>query len=149
VATFAEEVPHWTPPQASSTPIWAIHHHQGCRGKCLRAQYLTIPWSAPSVQCGPPSALLSTSTGHIRHGRTTHTRRVKPRLHGRSHNSSNYGNLDQEHPPTEDTIISSCQSRTTPSPVNVAHQGPSSTEVCSYHGGNQRSGDHFSLSGEE
>jgi hypothetical protein len=63
-----------------------IHHHQGCRGKFLRDLYPTIPWSAPNVQCELPSALFSTSTGHIRHGRTTHTNRVKPKLHGTRHN---------------------------------------------------------------
>ena len=78
MATFAEGAPHWTPPQASPAPIRAIHHHQGCREQCLRAQYSTIPWSAPSLQCGSPSSLLPTSTGHLRHCRTTHTNRVKP-----------------------------------------------------------------------
>ena len=58
MATFVKGAPRWTPPQALPAPIWAIHHHQGCRGQFLRAQYSPIPWSAPSVQCGPPSALL-------------------------------------------------------------------------------------------
>ena len=107
---------NWTPLQASPTPIWTIHHHQGYRGQLIRAQYSTIPWFAPSVQCGLPSALLSTSTWHIRSGRTTHTNRVKPQLHGTSHNWSNYGHTDQENPPAKDLAISSCQSRPTPSP---------------------------------
>ena len=149
VATFAEGAPRWTPPQASPALIWAIHHHQGCQGQCLWAQYSTIPWSAPSVQCGPPSALLSTSTRHIRCGRTTHTNKVKPRLNGESHNWSNYGHTDQEHAPIEDPAISSCQCNPTPSPGKVAHQGPSSTEVSSSHGGTQRNGDHCFLRGEE
>ena len=58
------------PTQASPTSIWVIHHHQGCKGQFLWAQYSTIPWSTPNVQCGSPSALLSTSTRHIRRGRT-------------------------------------------------------------------------------
>ena len=67
------------------------NHHQGYRGQCLWAQFSTIPWSAPSVQCGPPSAILPTYTGHLWRFRTTHTNRVKPILHGTSHNL-----LDQE-----------------------------------------------------
>jgi hypothetical protein len=78
LVTFAEGAPHWAPPQASPTLIWALHHHQGCRGQFLRAQHSTIPWPAPSIQCGPPSTILSTIVGHIRHCRTTHTNRVKP-----------------------------------------------------------------------
>ena len=35
MATFAEGAPRWTPAQASPAPIWAIHHHQSCRGQCL------------------------------------------------------------------------------------------------------------------
>ena len=53
------------PPQASPAPIWVIHNHQGCREQCLQAQYSTIPWSAPSIQCGLPSALFPTSTGYL------------------------------------------------------------------------------------
>jgi hypothetical protein len=132
VATFVEGAPRWTPPQALPTLIWAIHHHQGYRGQCLRAQYSTIPWSTPSVKCGPPSALLSPSTGHIRHGRTTHTNIVKSRLHVTSHTLSDYGHTNQEHPPTKDPTISSCQSKTTPSLGKVAHQGPSSAEDPSF-----------------
>ena len=146
---FSEGAPNSNPPQASPAPIWAIHHHQGCRGQCLWAQYSTIPWSAPSVQCGLPSALLSTSTGHIRRGKTTHTNIVKPWLHGTSHNWSDYGHTDLEHLPAEDPAILSCQSRPTPSPAKVAYQGPSSAEVSSSHGGTQRNGDHWFLRGEE
>ena len=40
MATFAEGAPHWTPPQASPTLIWAIHHHQGYQGQFLE---LSIP----------------------------------------------------------------------------------------------------------
>ena len=142
-------MPRWTPPQDLLAPIWAIHHHQGYWGQCLQAQYSTIPWSAPSVQCGPPSALLSTSTRHIRCSRTTHTNRFKPRLHGASHNWSDYGHTNQEHPLAKDPAISSCQSRPTPSSGKVTHQGPSSAEVSSSHGGTQRNGDHCFLRGEE
>ena len=109
------------------------------------AQHSTISWSAPSVQCGPPSALLSTSTRHIWHGRITHTNRVKSRLHGTSQNWSYHGYTDQAHLKTKDTTISSCQSRPTPSPRQMAHQGPSSAEVSSSHGGTQRNGDHCFL----
>jgi hypothetical protein len=45
--------------------------------------------------------------------------------------------------------LSSCQSRPTPSPRQVAHQGPSSAEVSSSHGGTQRNGDHCFLREEE
>ena len=40
MATFAEGVPHWTPPQDSPALIWVIHHHQGCMEQCLE---LSIP----------------------------------------------------------------------------------------------------------
>ena len=48
----------------------------------------------------------------------------------------------KKHPPTEDPSISSCQSRPTPSPRQMAHQGSSSAEVSSSNGGTQRNGDH-------
>jgi hypothetical protein len=75
------------PTASFTTLIWAIHHHQGCMGD--NSFELNIPpflGLAPSVQCGSPSTILSTITGHIRHCRTTHTNRVKSRLHGTSHN---------------------------------------------------------------
>ena len=135
MATFAEGAPHWTPPQASPAPIRVVHHHQACREQCLQAQYSTIPWSAPSLQCGSPSSLLPTSTGHLEHCRTTHTNRVKSRLHGIGHQRLYHGHADQEHSPTEDPIISGCQSWPTPAPRKVVHQGPSSAEISSSHGG--------------
>ena len=142
MATFAEGAPHWTPPQASPALIWAIHHHQGYREQCLRAQYSTIPWSAPSIQCGLPSSLLPTSTGHLRHCRTTHINRVKPRLHGTVHHRLYHGHENKEHSPTEYLTILGCQSWPTLAPRQVVHQGPSSAEVSSSHGGTQRNGDH-------
>ena len=142
-------MPHSTPPQASPTPIWAIHHHQGCREQCLRAQYSTIPWSAPSLQCGSPSSLLSTSTGHLGNCRTTHTNRVKPRLHGTCHHRLYHGHANQEHSPTKDPTISGCQSWPTPAPKQVVQQGPRSVEFSLSHGGTQRNGDHCFLRGEE
>jgi hypothetical protein len=47
------------------------------------------------------------------------------------------------------TAISSCQSRPTPSPRQMAHQGPSSTEVSSSHGGTQSNGYHCFLRRED
>jgi hypothetical protein len=55
----------------------------------------------------------------------------------------------EERKQTKDTSISSCQRGPTPSPGQVAHQGPSSTEVSSSHGGTQRNGDHCFLREEE
>ena len=135
MATFAKGAPHWTPPQASPTPIRVVHLHQGCREQCLRTQYSTIPWSAPNLQCGSPSSLLPTSTRHLGHCRTTHTNRVKPRLHGTGHHRLYHGHANQEHSPTEDPTILGCQSWPTPAPRKVVHQGPSSAEIFSSHGG--------------
>ena len=61
MVTFVEEVHRWAPPQASPALIWVIHHHQGCREQCLQAQYSTIPWFSPSIQCGPSLSILPTS----------------------------------------------------------------------------------------
>ena len=108
-----------------------------------------IPWPAPSVKCGPPSAILSTITRHIRHCKTTHTHIVKSRLHGTSCNWSDHGHTNQLHSPIEYPIVSSCQSRPAPSPGQVAHQGSSSAEVSSSDGGTQCNGDHCFLRGEE
>ena len=135
MAAFVEGAPCWTPPQDSPALIWAIQHHQGCRGQCLRAQYSTIPWYAPSIQCGPPSSLLPTSTGHLCHCRTTHTNRVKPRLHGIGHHILYHGHTNQEHSPIEDPTVLGCQSWPTPTPRTMVHQGPSSVEISSSHGG--------------
>jgi hypothetical protein len=43
---------------------------------------LTLSWIAPSVQCGPPSAIVSTIIRHLKDCRTTDTNRAQPRLHG-------------------------------------------------------------------
>jgi len=81
------------------------------------AQHSLIPWPTPSVQCGSPSAILSTITGHIKNCRTTHTKKSKPRLHGTDHNWFDHGHVDREHSPAEDPIISCCQS------WQILHQG--------------------------
>ena len=132
--TFVEGAPHWTPPEALPAPIWAVHHHQCYREKCLRAQYSTIPWSAPNLQCGSPSSLIPTSIGHLGHCRTTHTNRVKPRLHGTSHQRLYQGHENKEHSPRKHPTVSGCQSWPTPTPRQVVHQGPSLAEVSSSHG---------------
>ena len=132
---IAKGVLHWTPLQASPALIRVVHHHQVCREQCLRAQYSTIPWSAPNIQCGLPSSLLPTSTGHLWHYRTTHTNRVKPRLHGTSHHRLYHGHANQEHSSTADPTVSGCQSWPTPAPRKVVHQGPSSAEISSSHDG--------------
>ena len=129
--------------------IWVIHHHQGCMEQCLRAQYSTIPWSTPSIQCWLPLSLLPTSTGHLWHCRTTHTNRVKPRLHGTSHHRLYHGHANQENSPTEYPTLSGCQSWPTHAPRQVVYQGPSLAEVSSSHGGTQRNGYHCYLRGEE
>ena len=64
-------------------------------------------------------------------------------------NWSDHGHTDQEHLTTKNPTISSCQSRPTLSPGQVAHEGPSSWEVFSYHGGTQCNGDHCFLREEE
>ena len=80
---------------------------------------------------------------------TTHTNRVKPRLHGTGHHRLYHGHANQEHSPTEDPTVSGCQSWPTPAPRQVVHQGPSSAEVSSSHGGTQCNGDHCFLRGEK
>ena len=62
---------------------------------------------------------------------------------------SDHGHADQEHLKTKDPTISSCQSRPTPSPRQVAHQRPSSIEVFSSHEGTQRNGEYCFQRGEE
>lgn len=95
LATFAEGQPCWTPSQASPAPIWAIHHHQGRRWQCLRGQHPTVPWSAPSFYCRPPSAILSTIVGRIWHCKTSYTNRSQPWLHGICHNWSSHGHISR------------------------------------------------------
>lgn len=126
-----------------------LHHYQGCGKQWFWAQHSIILWPTPSVQRGPPSTVLPTIIGHIKHCKTIHTNRVKPRLHGTSHNWSDYGHKNQEHSPIENPIIWGCQIWPTPGPRQVAHQGPSSAKVSPSHGGTQRNGYHWFLKGED
>jgi hypothetical protein len=51
--------------------------------------------------------------------------------------------------PAKDPSLSSCQSRATPAPRQVAHPGPNSTEISSSDGGTHRNGYHCFLRGED
>ena len=142
LVAFGKGMPYQSLSETQTTLIWYLNHYQGYGRQCIWSQYSPIPWPTPSVQCGPPSAILSTITRHIRHCITAHTHRVKSRLHGKSFNWSNHGHIHQAHSPSEHPTVSSCQSKPTPSPGQVAHQGPSLAEISSSHGGTQRNGDH-------
>ena len=132
-----------------STLLWALHHHQGCGWQWFWIEYSPLPWPTPSIQCGPPSPILSTTAGHNRGSREVDTYRAQPRLHGTEHHWSHYAHTSQGNLPTKDPTLLGGQSRPTTPPGKMAYQGLSSTKVSPSNGGTQCNGNHYLLRGED
>jgi len=138
-------MPYMAPSKSSPTPIWALHHHQGCGWQCFCAQHSPFPLPTPILQHGSPSTIFPTIFGHLRDSRVVDTNKAQPWLHATFIQWSDFGDTNQQHPTSKDPILLSCQSRETPAPRQVTHSGPNSTEISSIDGGNQCNWNHLFL----
>ena len=121
LVAIIEKVPHGTQLEYLSTLIWALNHHQGYGWQIFWIKYSTLPWPAPSIQCGPPSTIFLTTAGHIKGGRAIETYRNQTWLHVTRNHLLDYGHIGSGHPQTEDPTLSGCQSMTVNPPRQVAH----------------------------
>ena len=122
LVSFVERAPHKTQSEASSTSLWALHHHLDCGWQYLWIEYFPLPWPTPSIQCGPPSPIFFTTVGHIGGSRAADTYRDQPWLHETTNILSHYKHTVQAHPPTEDPTILGGQSRPATPQEKMDHQ---------------------------
>jgi hypothetical protein len=149
LVALVERTPYRTPSEASTTPLWVVHHHQVHGGQLFSGQHSSFPWPAPIVQRGSPSPLFPTIIGHLRSSRTIDTNRAQPQLNTKGIHLSYCRHTYQGHSIAKDPTLSSRQSRAVPAPRQVAHPRPNLADISSSDEGTQRNGYHFFLRMED